>query len=136
MVVLKHKAKGFTLLEVMVAMAIIAIAMTAVLNSQSQSISLASEAKFSTTATLLAQMKIAEISRGDPQDLTSDSGDFGEDFPGYTWEVKVENVNADLPENVSTHLKQLDVTISWGEEGVYHYDLRAYRFVPEKPLER
>ena len=69
MVVLKHRDQGFTLLEVMVAMAIIAIAMTAVLNSQSQSISLASEAKFSTTATLLAQMKIAEMSRGKPQDL-------------------------------------------------------------------
>ena len=115
-------------------MAIIAIAMTAVLNSQSQSISLASEAKFSTTATLLAQMKIAEISRGNPKDLTSDSGDFGEDFPGYTWEVRVENVAADLPENVSNHLKQMDVTIFWGEEGVYRYDLRAYRFIPERPV--
>ena len=136
MVVLKHKHRGFTLLEVMVAMAIIAIAMTAVLNSQSQSISLASEAKFSTTATLLAQMKMAEISRGNPQELTSDSGDFGEDFPGYTWEVKVENVSADLPENVSTQIRQINVTISWGEERVYHYDLRAYRFIPEKPLGR
>lgn len=134
MVVLKHRHPGFTLLEVMVAMAIIAIAMTAVLNSQSQSISLASEAKFSTSATLLAQMKMAEIFRGNPQDLTSDSGDFGEDYPGYTWEVKVENVSADLPENVSNHLRQIDVTISWGEERVYHYDLRAYRFIPEQPL--
>ena len=52
---LKQRVEGFTLLEVMVAMAIIAIAMTAVLNSQSQSISLASEAKFSTTAALLAR---------------------------------------------------------------------------------
>jgi general secretion pathway protein I len=120
----------------MVAMAIIAIAMTAVLNSQSQSISLASEAKFSTTATLLAQMKIAEISRGNPKDLTSDSGDFGEDFPGYTWEVRVENVAADLPENVSNHLKQMDVTIFWGEEGVYRYDLRSYQFIPERPVRR
>jgi general secretion pathway protein I len=134
MVLTKHKDSGFTLLEVMVAMAIIAIAMTAVLNSQSQSISLAGEAKFSTTATLLAQMKIAEISRGNPQDLISDSGDFEEDFPGYTWEVKVENVYADLPENVPNHLKQMDVTIFWGEEGVYRYDLRAYRFIPERPV--
>ena len=52
---------GFTLLEVMVAMAIIAIALTAVLGSQSKSLSLASEAKFSTTVALLAQSKMAEI---------------------------------------------------------------------------
>ena len=136
MAVLKHRDQGFTLLEVMVAMAIIAIAMTAVLSSQSQSVSLASEAKISTTATLLAQMKIADISRGNPRNLMSESGDFGEDFPGYTWEVKVENVFADLPENVSNHLKQLNVTISWGEGGGYHYDLRAYRFIPERPVGR
>jgi general secretion pathway protein I len=68
--------------------------------------------------------------------LTSDSGDFGEDFPGYTWEVKAENVSADLPENVSNHLRQINVTISWGGERVYHYDLRAYRFIPEQPLGR
>jgi general secretion pathway protein I len=118
----------------MVAMSIIAIAMTAVLSSQSQSISLASEAKFSTTAALLAQGKMAETEWGNRLDLTSDSGDFEEDFPGYTWQVKVEDVSMDLPENVSNHLKEMTVIISWGEEGVYRYQLKAYRFLPEKPL--
>ena len=127
---------GFTLLEVMVALSIIAIALTAVFGSQSQSLLLASEAKFSTTGALLAQMKMAELDLVDSQALTSDSGDFGEDFPGYTWEVTVEDVGLDLPENASNHLKQLNVTISWGEEGVYRYQLRAYRFLPETPLER
>ena len=80
---------GFTLLEVMVAMAIIAIALTAVFGSQSQSLTLASEAKFSTTAAFLAQSKMAEIEAQKPEDLTSDSGDFGEDFPGYLWELSL-----------------------------------------------
>jgi len=132
--VLNRSVGGFTLLEVMVAMSIIAIAMTAVLSSQSQSISLASEAKFSTTAALLAQSKMAETEWGNRLDLASDSGDFEEDFPGYTWQVKVEDVSMDLPENVSNHLKEMTVTISWGEEGVYRYQLKAYRFLPEKPL--
>jgi general secretion pathway protein I len=133
MKILGRREEGFTLLEVMVAMSIIAIAMTAVLNSQSQSVSLASEAKFSTTAALLAQNKIAETEWGNRLDLASDSGDFGEDFPGYTWQVNVEDVSMDLPENVSNHLKEMKVTISWGEEGVYRYELKAYRFMPEKP---
>jgi general secretion pathway protein I len=120
----------------MVAMSIIAIAMTAVLNSQSQSISLASEAKFSTTAALLAQSKIAETEWGRRLDLTSDSGEFGEDFPGYAWQVMVEDVRMDLPENVSSHLKQLNVIISWGGEEGYRYRLKTYRFLPETPLER
>jgi general secretion pathway protein I len=130
---LNERVRGFTLLEVMVAMAIIAIAMTAVLNSQSQSVSLASEAKFSTTAALLAQNKMAETEWGNRLDLTSDSGDFGDDFPGYTWQVMVEDVTMDLPENVSNHLKEMNVIISWGEEGMYRYQLKAYRFFPEKP---
>ncbi len=121
---------GFTLLEVMVAMAIIAIALTAVLGSQSQSLSLASEAKFITTAAFLAQGKMAEIEAEKAEDLTSDSGDFGEDFPGYGWELSVNDVTLDEPEGVSEHLKQIDLTVSWEDHDEYEYRLRLYRFVP------
>ena len=122
---------GFTLLEVMVAMAIIAIALTAVLGSQSQSLSLASEVKFSTTAALLAQSKMAEIEAEKPGDLTSDSGDFGEDYPGYRWDKSVNDVTFDEPEGVSDHLEQIDLTVSWEDNDQYVYRLRLYRFVPE-----
>ena len=124
---------GFTLLEVMVAIALIAIALMAVLGSQSQSISLAGEARFNTTAALLAQHKLAEIESQDPEELTANSGDFEEDFPGYTWELAVSNVMLDQPENVSDHLKQIDLNIAWGEDEQYQYALRVYRFVPKTP---
>jgi general secretion pathway protein I len=124
---------GFTLLEVMVAIALIAIALMAVLGSQSQSVSLAGEARFTTTAALLAQSKMAEIESQDPEDLTANSGDFEEDFPGYTWELAVSNVTLDRPENVSDHLKQIDLTIGWGEDEQYQYALRVYRFFPKRP---
>jgi general secretion pathway protein I len=124
---------GFTLLEVMVAIALIAIALTAVLGSQSQSVSLAGEARFSTTAALLAQSKMAQIELQDPEDLTADSGDFDEDFPGYTWKLRVSNVMLDRPENVSDYLKQVDLTIVWGEDEKYQYALRVYRFFTKTP---
>ena len=124
---------GFTLLEVMVAIALIAIALTAVLGSQSQSVSLAGEARVSTTAALLAQSKMAQIELQNPEDLTADSGDFGEDFPGYTWKLRVSNVMLDRPENVSDHLKQVDLTIAWGEDKKYQYALRVYRFFTKTP---
>ena len=127
----KRKPFGFTLLEVMVAMAIIAIALTAVLGSQSQSVSLASEAKFNTTAPLLAQSKIAEIEVAEQDDLAGGSGDFGEDFPGYTWELSVEDIAFEEPENVSDLLKRIDLKVSWGEEKLYQYRLRLYRFFPK-----
>ena len=125
------KTSGFTLLEVMIAMAIIAIALTAVLGSQSQGLSLASEAKFSTTVSFLAQSKMAEIESEEPENLTGNSGDFGEDFPGYHWNLRIDDVTFDEPEGVSDHLKQIDLTVSWEENDQYEYRLRLYRFVPE-----
>lgn len=130
-VLLNKGVHGFTLLEVMFALAIIAIALTAVLGSQSQGISLASEAKFSTTAAFLAQSKMAEIEVKSERALPSDSGDFGEDFPGYMWELNVSSVTPDGPENVSDHLEQIDLKVSWGEDEQYQYNLRLYHFVPQ-----
>jgi general secretion pathway protein I len=127
----KEKDCGFTFLEVMVAVALLAIALTAVLGSQSQSVSLASEARFYTTVTLLAQGKMAEIEAKDLDTLSSDSGDFGEDFPGYTWDVSVDNVYLDYPENVSNHLRQVTLTLTWEESDHYQYSLKTYRFSPE-----
>jgi general secretion pathway protein I len=120
---------GFTLLEVMVAMSIIAIALTALLVSQSQSISIAGEAKFSTTAALLAQSKMAEIETKTEDELTYDSGDFGDDFPDYSWEMEVQDVIFTVEEEFTDYLKQVDLTIYWGEGRQYQYSLRLYHFV-------
>lgn len=121
---------GFTLLEVMAAVAIIAITLVVIFGSQSQSVSLASEAKFTTTAALLAQSKIAEIEAETAGDLSSNSGDFGEDFPGYHWEFTVSDVGFSEAKEGVEHLKQIDVKLSWGEHDQYQYKLRLYRFVP------
>ena len=120
---------GFSLLEVMVAIAIIAIALTAVLGSQSQSISLASDARFNTTAPLLAKGKMAEIEAMNLEDLKSDSGDFGEAFSDYTWDLKVNEMNSVGTKNNLNSIKQIDLTISWGDDQRYQYVLRLYRFM-------
>jgi len=123
---------GFTLLEVMIALAIIAIALVAALGSQSQSVSLANEAKFTTTVTLLAQRKIAELEAKDPKDLISDGGDFGEDFPGYRWESVITDLAMEGFEEASKHVKRIGLTVSWGNDDRYQYGLTFYRFVPEE----
>jgi general secretion pathway protein I len=122
---------GFTLLEVMVAMAIIAITLMAVYDSQSASVSRASEAKFTIKASLLTQKKMAEIDMLDAQDITSDSGDFGDEYPGFSWKIDVEDSSIDVPEEVSTHLKQINLTISWGKDELYSYNIKQYRFSPQ-----
>jgi general secretion pathway protein I len=126
----RHFQSGFTLLEVMIAVAIIAIALVAVFGSQSQSLSFANEAKFNTTAALLAQSKIAEIAAETPEDLASESGDFGEDFPNYHWNLTVSDVEFGETGEVLEHLKKIDLSLSYGEHDQYQYRLRLYRFVP------
>ncbi|MDY6986542.1 MAG: prepilin-type N-terminal cleavage/methylation domain-containing protein [Thermodesulfobacteriota bacterium] len=126
------KSSGFTLLEVMIALAIIAIALVAALGSQSQSVSLANEAKFTTTVTLLAQRKIAELEAKDAEDLISDSGDFGDNFPGYRWEAVITDLAMEGFEEASKHVKRIGLTVSWGEDDRYQYSLTFYRFVPEE----
>lgn len=97
-------AGGFTLLEVMIAMAILAIALVAVFQSQSQSISMENQAKFSTTAALLAQGKIAELEAADARDVRSGRGDFGDQFPDYAWEI-------DVRDSEMAVLKRIDLVV-------------------------
>jgi general secretion pathway protein I len=126
-----QEAAGFTLLEVMIATAIIAIALVAALGSQSQSVSLASEAKFATTVAFLAQKKMAELEAEDLEGLMSDSGDFGEDFPGYRWESEVDEATLEGSETISDHVKKIGLTVYWAEGDGYRYRLSLYRFVPQ-----
>jgi hypothetical protein len=71
---------------------------------------------------------MAQVEAGRPEDLSADSGDFGEDFPGYRWELNVSDAPSVGPEGVSDYLKQLDLTVSWGEDSPYVYSVRLYTF--------
>jgi general secretion pathway protein I len=83
---------GFTLLEVMIAVAILAITLVTVYQSQSQSISMVSSSRFLTTVSLLAQERMARIDAADPREVVSAKGNFGEEFPDYAWQVEVGDV--------------------------------------------
>ena len=87
---------GFTLLEVMIAMAILSIALIAVYQGQSQGISMAGDSRFLTTASLLAQSRMAQLDAADPGSIKAEKGDFGDDFPDYTWRVEIENTEIKL----------------------------------------
>jgi len=84
----KKRTNGFTLLEVMIAISILAIALTVLLGNQGQSLRLAEESRFAFTASLLMREKLAEFTVSE-DDLFSTEGDFGEEYPGYFWSVEV-----------------------------------------------
>jgi general secretion pathway protein I len=113
---------GFTLLEVMVAMAILAIALVAVLSSQAQSISIANEARLLTTASMLAQSKIAEI---ESIGAETSFGDFGEDFPNYRWEVTTTDTDF-------KYLEKIDLVVTRKQEALTReYHITFYRYVQD-----
>jgi len=118
--------RGFTLLEVMIAVALIAIALVTLLGSQSQSVSFANSAKFETMAALLAQSKMSEMTIQGADSLSSDSGNFGDDYPGYAWEATVSDISLEGMDTISDYLKQIDLTVTWG---VFSYNIRLYHYV-------
>jgi type II secretion system protein I len=102
--IMQKKTAGFTLLEVMVAMAILAMALVAIYQLQSQSISLAVESRFKTSAALLAQSKMAEVETAAILSNHTEEGDFGPDYPQYGWRLEISAT--DLPQ-----FKKIDVTV-------------------------
>ncbi|MCX5850036.1 MAG: type II secretion system minor pseudopilin GspI [Deltaproteobacteria bacterium] len=101
----RRKASGFTLMEVMIAMAILAIALVAVFQSQSQSISMSTDSRFMTSAALLAQSKMAEVETSSALINHSESGDFGPDYTQYAWNLEIGDTQ--LPQ-----FKKIEVTVS------------------------
>jgi len=117
---------GFTLLEILVAMSIITFALIAIFKLYTQTISMNQLLSFNTTAPFLAQKKMAEQTSMPGKELSDNTGDFGEDFPGYTWAVSVEEVLSEVLE--TEDLKKIDIRVSMnGDEHVYYH--RRYRFL-------
>ena len=116
---------GFTLLEVMVSVAIIAIVLVSILRLQGQTMTMNETIRFYTIAPLLADAKIAEI-RLDPTafDLSA-SGDFGEAYPGYTWQAKIEDMTLEVMESPEIQLKKIDLAVRFNE-GELNFNLRRY----------
>lgn len=121
-------AAGFTLLEIMVSISIIAIVLVAVYRMHTQTISMNTSVKFYTTASLMAHGKMAELEITTPNELTNDSGDFGEEFPGYRWNLSIEDIESNFLGTTARDLKKIDVTISFNNDELT-YNLRKYRFV-------
>lgn len=81
---------GFTLLEVMVAMAILATAFAAVLRLHSDSMNMVIASRVNTRALELAQYKMTDLELSGLKNLGLQSGVFEDLAPDYEWEVSVE----------------------------------------------
>ena len=125
---MNHGNRGFTLLEVLIAMAIMAIVLVSVYRLQSQTLSMTAATRFYTQAPLLAQSKMAQLEATSSDAVSGDSGDFGEKFPGYGWSVSSEDVSSETLGEAAENLKRIDVTVSLNENE-FQYTVRLYRML-------
>lgn len=124
------RISGFTLLEVMVAVAVIAIAFVTLIGAQSQSVAIATDSRFDTVASLLAQGKLAELSLLDYPALSDSTGDFGKDFPDFSWKAEVTELSEDdtgIKGSRGT-LKAIDMTVLIEEDTKRSLTLRTIVF--------
>ncbi|SMC47229.1 general secretion pathway protein I [Desulfocicer vacuolatum DSM 3385] len=120
---------GFTLLEIMVSISIIAIVLVSLFQMHAATIVLAEKVKFNAVATALAQKKITEISM-DMEDTGNTGGDFGDEFPGYSWECRMgemsvfdENI---ISEKQAEHMKRIELSIFLGDRHVFTLQTWVY----------
>lgn len=106
---LQPTKNGFTLLEVMVALAIIATALVTLLGSHLISLNLAQKNKEQTMQSLLARQKLEESFITPFDSLQNDSGDFGPAHPEYKWELEVENADVE-------NLKKITIIVQSSED--------------------
>jgi general secretion pathway protein J len=98
----RRPRRGFTLLEVMVAMSILALALVAVAGTNANSFEASNYARHITVATMLARSKMLDVELelqkdGFSENDKEDSGDFSEEgFEELKWTVAVRKVEVDV----------------------------------------
>jgi general secretion pathway protein I len=119
-----HASKGFTLLEVMVALAILGLGIVTVLELFSGSLHIGVKASRHTQAAIYAQNIMDQLFAR----TTLEDGEDGGEFPGgYTWRARIQEIHPDedrarlQPDRPSQtdlfHLKKIEVQIRWDENG-------------------
>lgn len=125
--------RGFTLLEVMIAVAFIGIAMLALLTLHNRNLHSVIGAQEMSRAAVLAQALMAQAEADRYPDLGSTSGDFQKDYPGkypgYRWQRSVATT-AGLQD-----LRTVTVRVLYGSTGrrVFELDEIMHNPTPNPP---
>ena len=117
---------GFTLLEVMVSMAILATAFTAILKLHSDSIEMVISSQVQTKAAELAQFKMTEIEITGIKNLSFTSGVFDVHAPEYHWNASIEPTQIDRLMKVTVSVSNRNIGAG-GEYSLTEYMLSENR---------
>lgn len=104
-------SRGFTLVEVLAAMTLAAIVLPVAMRGVSISLSAANHARRQAQAVILAEATLAEVIATGEWQSGEQSGDFGEEAPGFQWRAVSSAWDTES-------LQCLEVTVSWVSMGV------------------
>jgi len=116
--------KGFTLLEILLAISILGVALTVIMQQFSAGLRIGQASKTYTTATAYAKQKLEEFQLEEEMEEGEEVGDFDD---GYTWKVSVlpyedymeEAVESGEDEELFEHLPlemyRLESVVYWME---------------------
>lgn len=88
----KRRDGGFTLLEIVICLGLIAVALIAVFHLQAQNLDLQSEAQFMTIAKCLIQDRLTRITCREILSEGTVTGEMGEDFPDFTYQEEISRM--------------------------------------------
>ena len=104
-------ARGFTLMEILATLALVAIVMPSIMQGFSLSMDAAGKARHQAQAASLAHGKMAELVSAAIWDRPILAGDCGQEWPEYRWEATLDDFDSGL------QLEELDVTVFWKQFG-------------------
>ena len=111
------RCRGFSLLEVLVAFAILALALGVLLQIFANSLRAVSSSEEYTHATLLAESKLATVGREIPLEEGETEGEFDDK---YRWRVNIQpyqwEEDGEIVENLAADIFQVNVEVYWGEQ--------------------
>jgi prepilin-type N-terminal cleavage/methylation domain-containing protein len=105
----RHRGSGFTLLEIMVALAILGLTLVVLLSIVTNNVRATNHAKMTTAATLLARSKMVDIEddilyNGFSNDNEDETGTFKEQgYPQFRWESAIDRI--ELPTDLGQKAK-------------------------------
>lgn len=106
----RQNAQGFSLIELVAAMAIFSMCVLACLELYSVSLRSAGDSVAYTQAVFLAQGAMEETLSDDYLIAGTDSGDFGANYPNHAWEVEIK-------ETEQKGLMEVDLVVKWTARG-------------------
>jgi general secretion pathway protein I len=116
-------SQGFTLLEVLVALAVLAVALVSLLGLQNRNLLLSMQAERLSTGTLLVREMLTRTQLEGPEAARVTSGDFSDLHPGQYPEFRWYRTVSPAP---IEGLWELRVSVTWGERADEQAELTLF----------